>query len=245
MAGFQFVELLNRHHVYGTETLDLGLERADRLLRGHHAGTAGVGDQVGVSHLGPAKAGHYVVPPAAISASSVSGSDSSAVIAAASGVALHLFHLLDIRQYLVERSLNGLLAQLAEMGEIALRSGSCNVQFASLCADLLEHLARFANDRIVSVDADSNVRRGLIGLLDVLAQRGKSANIVVKEACAVSNRLDQCLALRAHLLELRGARGHSPFDIARYLLEPCTFGNKRRWRSVIAACAARAWPRWR
>ena len=56
-----------------------------------------------------------------------------------------------------------------EMGKVALRGGSCNVQFARLCSDLLERLARFTNNGVLSVDADANVRGGLIGAADVLA----------------------------------------------------------------------------
>ena len=213
MAALEFVELLDGHHVDGTQAIDFRLERDDGFFRGHLAGSAG--------GRGDVRGGGFAVLRLGIG---LLGSDRRRVRRGLAG----LLHRFDIRQHLVQRALGGLRAQLRKVIEVTLRGGACHIEFAGASAYLFEHPACVANHHVLTVHRLAHRGRRVVRGSHLYPQRLERAHVIVQRSSLVRHRLQQRLPPYLRVLELAGARGDAVLHIAGHLLEPQHFGFERR-----------------
>src|SRR5438094_903423 len=218
VALVELVELLDRHHVHRTEPLDPAPQRCDRLLGAHRALLRDRDRIFRDVRLQP-----DITRRVLVLVDRLLGAQSRGV---RNGLPRR-FELLDLAEHLVERGIDGILAGVREVRQIAFGRRPRDVELRDDGADRVERAARFPDRGLALVARRAKRGDALVGAHDGAAKVVEIADVGVELPLAGHNRFPQLAHAAPRFLELDRERRGARFDLRRCFLEPLHFGRQR------------------
>ena len=218
VALVELVELLDRHHVHRTEPLDPAPQRCDRLLGAHRALLRDRDRIFRDVRLQP-----DITRRVLVLVDRLLGAQSRGV---RNGLPRR-FELLDLAEHLVERGIDGILAGVREVRQIAFGRRPRDVELRDDGADRVERAARFPDRGLALVARRAKRGDALVGAHDGPAKVVEIADVGVELPLAGHNRFPQLAHAAPRFLELDRERRGARFDLRRCFLEPLHFGRQR------------------